>query len=239
MSVNPIPQLFHYRIARSLCTSITDVLLPATDTWFRRAPPVDTLHVRVGRGRATYCERQRDSYTITFGVRMVTEKCEPALAAQWLTAHEMQRRGYCAGQPNIGELLAHTACHEFAHLVQQSNGWLRRGSVHNRFFYELLDRLHESGMARAVLAHLASDWADGVVNMQTPVPPTTRPRRAAPPEHSFRKGDRVWFVTSSGRRITGQITRINRVTASVSPEDARYRISYYRVPFHLLRSANA
>lgn len=87
---------------------------------------------------------------------MVAEKSEPALAAQWLTSHEMKRRGYCNGRFSVGELLAHTACHEYAHFIQQAHGWLQRGSVHNWHFYSVLDRLYDAGLAANVRSYLAT-----------------------------------------------------------------------------------
>jgi hypothetical protein len=226
----------HYRIADALCAAVTDVLLPATGDWFRRPPRNGHLRVRVGRGRATYCQQQRHHYTITFGVRMVAEKCVPELAAHWLTTREIHRHGYWAGRPDLGELLAHTACHEFAHLVQQVNGWWRRGSVHNRPFYDVLDRLHREGMADAVLAHLIPYWDDEPVDMTASVPVAPRNRRPVT-DHSYRVGDRVRFEARGGREIVGRIRRVNRVTATVIPEDRRYRVSYFRVPFALLDTA--
>ena len=227
-------QRAHYRVADALCTSVTDVLLPATQSWFKHPPLLQQLRVRVGRGRATYCQQQRDRYTITFGVRMVAEKSQPHLAAQWLTSHEMQRRGYCVGRPVLGELFAHTACHEFAHLVQQVNGWWRRGSVHNGVFYEVLDRLHAEGLAGAVLSHLTPHWQDTTLDMTVRISKVKR-HRSAPPDHTFRVGDRVGFSASGAREVVGRIRRINRVTATVVPEDRRYRVSYYRVPFGMLK----
>lgn len=233
MKVTDTPLPIHHRIAETLCTAVTEVLLPATQSWFERPPPEERLRVRVGRGRATYCQQRRDRFTITFGVRMVAEKSVPDLATHWLTTHEMRRRGYSRDRPTVGELFAHTACHEFAHLVQQANGWWRRGSVHNRCFYHILDRLHLEGMAGRVLSHLAPRCDDGTVELQARVP---LGQRSAPvsPRHPFRPGDRVSFQLRGGREVVGRIQRINRVTAAVTPEAKRYRVSYYRVPFHQL-----
>lgn len=216
-----------------MCASVTGLLMPATASWFRRRPTEAELCVRVGRGRATYCQQQRHRYTITFGVRMVADKCQPALAHHWMTTHELHRRGYCAANPTVAQLLAHTVCHEFAHLVQQVNGWCRRGSVHNAAFYEILDRLHVTGLAREIGPLLEAANDDGAVSLDATLPAPGK-HAAETAAGAFRCGDRVCFEGRGGREIVGRIRRINRVTATVIPEDRRYRVSYYRVPFSLL-----
>ena len=64
-------------------------------------------------------------------------------ARNWVTSYEIETKGYFDGQLNYLNLLAHTCCHEFSHLIQSINGWCKKGSIHNEDFYGILDQLYE------------------------------------------------------------------------------------------------
>ncbi len=51
------------------------------------------------------------------------------------------------------------------------------------------------------------------------------------PRHTYRPGDRVSFVSRSGDTITGTVSRVNRKTCTVEPDDTKGKAGlYYRVP---------
>ncbi len=216
-----------------MCAVTAQLLWPQRARWLAQALPDGALRVRAGSGRATYCQQERDRYTITFGRRMVSEKCSPELAAQWLTTREIHRRGYWGGRPSVAQLLAHTVCHEFAHLIQQANRWCRRGSVHNARFYEVLGRLHDEGLAHQVYERLVAAAGHRGIDLHAVIAPLPR-SRVDPLRSQFAPGDRVAFPGRGDAQWIGQIRRVNRTTATVIPEDRRFRVSYFRVPFGLL-----
>lgn len=228
----------HQRIAAAMCAATEDLLWPQRNRWLERKLPDSALRIRTGCGRATYCQQQRHQFTITFGVRMVSEKCVPDLAAQWLTTREIHRYGYWGGLPAVGELLAHTVCHEFAHLIQQANRWWRRGSVHNARFYEVLGKLYSEGAAHQVLVRLRESAASTGVDLNATVPPQSL-QPASELRDRFAPGDRVAFPGRGQRNWVGRIQRVNRCTATVIPEDRRFQVTYFRVPFHLLQPIRA
>lgn len=117
-----------FRIAQMMCRATEDTLAPLADG--------ATLRLRVGSGRATYhrYDPATAEHRINYGVRMVEDKAAPEACAAWLSAREIRARGYFGGELSESNLLAHTCCHEFAHLLQTRHGQRHRGSVHNRAF---------------------------------------------------------------------------------------------------------
>ena len=143
-------------IGRLMCDTTRDILWAPAEPWIRQQSTHSSLHCRVGSGQATYhrFDPRTRQHQITYGARMIAAKHEAHSAAGWLSGREIQQRGYFGGELTTLNLLAHTCCHEFAHLLQYSAGKRFRGSVHNRHFYEILDQLHASGGAEAARSHL-------------------------------------------------------------------------------------
>jgi len=92
-------------------------------------------------------------------------------ASRWTSGREMIRRGYFSERVDLLSVLAHAACHEFAHLIQSVEGKRKHGSVHNSAFYFILDEMHREGVASEVLqllieqcraVGLDASWAKGM-----------------------------------------------------------------------------
>lgn len=165
---------------------------------------------------------------------MIAAKHQPATAQGWLSTREIRGRGYFGGEVTVLNLLAHTCCHEFAHLLQHSAGQRHYGSVHNRHFYEALDDLHHSGAADATRRHLSGLASDCGIEL------ASTPFEFPSPAAEYRRwqvGDSVVF--GDGRREKrGQVVRVNRKTCTVTVSQ-HARILRYRVPLSLLRRAAA
>ncbi|OEY66214.1 hypothetical protein [Marinobacter sp. X15-166B] len=205
---------------------------PAAD-WIHRRAANSRLRCRVGSGQATYhrFDPRNHEHLITYGVRMIADKSCATTAVRWLSSREIRQRGYFDGELSWRNLLAHTCCHEFAHLLQQVAGQRLRGSVHNRYFYQILDELHASGAAAAVRARLTRRAADtGVALTDTVFQPVVR---EAPAVH-WQVGDPVTFGQPP-RLHRGHIIRVNRKTCTVAGTGAGQGVRY-RVPFALLRT---
>jgi hypothetical protein len=214
----------HSRQLGDLMCTVTEQVL-----W---SPASSRLVCRVGSGQATYhrFDTRTGQHRITYGARMIEAKHRPETASGWLSSREIQRRGYFGGQLSTLNLLAHTCCHEFAHLLQHSAGQRFRGSVHNRHFYRILDELHTSGRARATREALSGQAAQ---------------RGLALPDDEFGLtetgtdvgnwaiGDAVVFAAGAHER-EGEILRVNRKTCTVRGT-GRSRGLRYRVPMPLLR----
>lgn len=214
-----------------MCAVTADALWrPVADDIQIRNPGA-ALRCRVGSGHATYhrFDHTRNEHRITFGLRMILAKHQPGTAIGWLSSREINARGYFGRQLSTLNLLAHTCCHEFAHLLQHSAGQRRRGSVHNRPFYDILDRLHQRGEADVVRdelkrqAHCAGlSIPDTSFTMASPVDLLAR----------WQIGDRVEFG-ARGTRRQGVIEQINRKTATVRAT-GQWQDMRYRVPASLL-----
>lgn len=214
-------------IGQLLCETTEQLLWQPAAGWVRERSPTATLHCRTGSGLATYhrLDRLTGEHLITYGARMIEAKQSPATASRWLSAREIRERGYFGHELSTLNLLAHTCCHEFAHLLQQVAGQRTRGSVHNRHFYRILDQLHATGTAARVRLHL-EDQAEqrGLPVDDTVITPCLPPL----PKQNWAVGETVWFDTRSGS-VVGEIQRVNRRTCTVAGirqwRGARYRVS--------------
>jgi hypothetical protein len=225
----------HHQLGQLMCQATHDILWqPACDS-VRAINPGAGLHCRVGSGNATYhrFDSRSQQHRITYGVRMIRAKQEPETAQWWLSTREIQNRGYFAGEISPLNLLAHTCCHEFAHLLQHNAGHRHYRSVHNRHFYRILDDLHQSGQAETTRAYLAERaGADEIPLEQTPFT-LPDPHSQA---HQWQVGDEITFQDRSTHRH-GRILRVNRKTCTVQGlgVSAGRR---YRVPLALLSHVN-
>jgi len=193
------------------------------------------LTVRIGSGMATYhrFEPKARAHRINLGLGMIRAKQCPTQCAAWLSTREIRQRRYFDGQISTANLLAHTCCHEFAHLLQSVRGERKRGSVHNRAFYRLLDGLHDEGSAdrlRCWLIREARQQGLALSTESVDLPALT----AGPAPHDFAPGEYVWFWHRQTRH-TGRILRVNRHTCSVLGIGVSSGLRF-RVPPHLLNS---
>ena len=229
-----IPNTQAQNLGRLMCEVTQTILWQPAASWVQERAHGSTLACRVGSGQATYhrFDPQRKQHQITYGLRMIQAKQQPDTATGWLSAREIHKRGYFEGELSTLNLLAHTCCHEFAHLLQHSAGHRYRGSVHNRYFYNILDDLHESGRseaAREALAKQASEYQIALSN---------EPFQLAEPALQpslWQIKDAVTF-SSGTREFRGEIIRVNRKTCTVNGT-GRFRGQRYRVPMSMLRKA--
>lgn len=210
------------RLGELMCTITEQVL------W---SPPWHELVCRVGAGQATYhrFDPASGQHQITYGARMIEAKQRPETASGWLSVREIQQRGYFNGQLSPLNLLAHTCCHEFAHLLQHSAGQRYRGSVHNRHFYRILDELHSIGRAEQVRYALLDQTRRQGLELST--------RAFGPADRAaelirWQPGDMVSFGTRQ-REIQGRIVRVNRKSCTVDGTGLAKGMRY-RVPAQML-----
>lgn len=216
----------HRHLAQLMAGITRDVL------WQRsgRASEGGRLHCRAGRGRATWhrFNPARAQHEIVFGALMVADKSCPRASAHWLSSREIRHRGYWGGTVSMLNLLAHTCCHEFAHLLQTRAGERQYGRVHTPAFYRLLDGLHEAGQADAVRSELKAK-----ANRQgLPLADARYEESAAAKPDLFRPGDRVRFGHAPALK-EGRVRRVNRKTCTVEGLGAD-RGRHYRVPPQLM-----
>lgn len=213
-------------IAGWLCQASDQVLWRRASDWLDAQPGRHRLHCRVGHGEATYYRTAgNNEHTLTYGWKMVASKCDEEAARNWRTGREILARGYFGGELTLPSLLAHTCCHEFAHLVQSVKGWIARGSIHNAQFYRVLDRIHGAGAAQDVRHFLESQARAQGLEL------TFRPPQTSPREHdrpAFRVGQRVTF-DYRGSAIIGEVIRVNRRTVNVRPLRPQRGEAYFRV----------
>ena len=124
------------QIAEGMSVCTMEILWKQSENWRQKLGLVHQLNCRVGTGKSTY-HRQLDltEHEITYGRCMVEDKLASSAAAiNWTTGQEIVERGYFAGEISAINLIAHTCCHEFSHVIQSIRGWRSRGGVHNKEF---------------------------------------------------------------------------------------------------------
>ncbi|MBO6851326.1 MAG: hypothetical protein JJ867_12825, partial [Marinobacter sp.] len=209
-----------------MCDTTLQVLWAPAEPRIQKQSRATSLHCRVGSGQATYhrFDPREKQHQITYGVRMIIAKHQAQSASGWLSGREIQQRGYFGGELTTLNLLAHTCCHEFAHLLQHSAGKRFRGSVHNRHFYEILDQLHASGGAAATRDDLQHRARAAGIELPHQRFEGVRPQQLMA---NWQVGDRVQFGNGR-RRHCGDIIRVNRKTCTVEgtgpSRGLRYRV---------------
>ena len=225
-----MPEPNHKALAHLMAGVTRSVLWEAWSESTHQGPPA-RLHCRAGRGRATYHRFHPHSnrHEIVFGALMVADKQMPDRGENWLSTREVRRRAYWNGEVSTLNLLAHTCCHEFAHLQQHCIGQRHYGQVHNPAFYQLLDGLHASGAADEVRRQLERQAR--AQQLQIDAQPWPAPA-AGTLQSLFQPGDHVRF--GQGKHLkTGRIVKINRRTCTVEGM-GRIAGRRYRVPGPLL-----
>ncbi|MFT7465505.1 MAG: hypothetical protein ACI9EF_003874 [Pseudohongiellaceae bacterium] len=149
-----LPETECRQLAAMLGDAVEQVLWPHYEGRVLAGSRQIQLRTRVGGGRATYHRSgPRSQHLIVFGWKMVQHKSSGwGAAVRWRSGKEMVARSYFDGRITLNAVLAHAACHEFAHLIQSVEGGRTRGSVHNRAFYAVLDSIYGDGVADRVLA---------------------------------------------------------------------------------------
>ncbi|MDX5327512.1 MAG: hypothetical protein LPK06_01805 [Marinobacter sp.] len=228
----PVPLSTTRAIGTLMCQATRHILWAPAEAWVREQNRDVALALRVGSGQATYHRYDpiQKQHLITYGARMIAAKHQPETAQGWLSTREIRGRGYFGGEVSVLNLLAHTCCHEFAHLLQYSAGQRHYGSVHNRHFYEALDGLYSSGASVATRQYL--EETAGKAGLELSSTPFVFPS----PVRELRQwqvGDAVCF--GEGRHEKrGQVVRVNRKTCTVAVT-LNARGLRYRVPVSLLR----
>lgn len=146
----------YQQIAAILCELTTDLLKESKLESEKVSLLNISLNTRVGSGLATYCksDRRNKEYTITYGRKMIKSKFNQNELPHWLTYREILKYNFFNSDVSIVNVFTHTVCHEFSHLIQQESGCYLRGSVHNAYYYKILNRFYESGIADQIKAQL-------------------------------------------------------------------------------------
>jgi len=224
-----ISQYQAINLGRLMCQATDQILWQPAAGWINAQGKAKSLLCRVGSGQATYHRYDTRSHThvINYGKRMILAKYQPETAVGWLSAREIRKRGYFDGEVSPLNLLAHTCCHEFAHLLQQVAGQRHFGSVHNRHFYDILDQLHNSGAAQSARAFLQKQAGERELSL--PAQPFS-PIHAEPEvsQHQWQVGECVNFGVGQRQR-QGVISRVNSKTCTVKGTGVS-RGLLYRVP---------
>ena len=212
------------QLAEILCRATHHVLWTPNEQWARQRKPQIVFQCRVGSGRATYHLHKDNIHVITYGQKMLISKRNISDARSWITGYEIESRQYFGGRLNYAQLLAHTCCHEFSHLIQAINGWWKRGSIHNQDFYRILDQLHESDKAKQVLEFINTQACQQNIDLNFFDASSSEENGS-----NFSVGDTVW-LTINGEKVAGQVKRINKRTVSVYPTAQQSKVRYYRIP---------
>ncbi|MDH5425540.1 MAG: hypothetical protein OEY29_11125 [Gammaproteobacteria bacterium] len=202
------------KIATVLC-EITDQLVidPAVNFNNRSLDDIN-FSSRMGSGHATYCKHdvRNNTYSITYGKKMIQSKLDENKIVNWLTWREISRYNYFSGDTSIASVLAHTICHEFSHLLQQYNKWHIKGSVHNKKFYHILNHLHQTGVAQNIKDQLLEQCDNLSVALEFE---TLKSEKPLVIEKQFSINDEICF-SHKNKTYNGRVIKVNKKTLIVS-----------------------
>lgn len=98
-------------------------------------------------------------HKIVFGAKSLEDEIKSNKSAYlWTTGEEIVNMGYCGGELTIQNVVIHTICHEYAHLMDFFENGSRKGQRHhNKFFYLELDKIYQGGAYDRVKSALYKD----------------------------------------------------------------------------------
>jgi hypothetical protein len=216
-------------LAGLLCALTDEILYAPRAARLAREAPWHRYRSRVGSGRQTCLRHYPDGrLEITYGRRMVQDKYDREHSRVWATSRELERFGWFGGRASPAHTLAHTALHEFAHLLQAVRGQRRAGSVHNTAFYRTLGELHEEGDGERLYQQLVGRAGAAGLPLVFREPGDEEQARRSARQQAYAAlavGDRV-RLRGRGRDYLGTVRRINRRTVSCDLDDGgRLRFS--------------
>jgi hypothetical protein len=218
----------HRKITRIMVNATKDVLHEGCKEWLDKNHPNRKLEIKIGSGKSTYHrENPTNRHKIVFGTDMVRETMESEyVSSKWTHGDEIVERNYFNGDLSPQNMMVAAIIHEYAHFIQVIMGYRTRKSVHNKEFYEILDRMHNNGHAIRVLNNV----------MQFPEFQEMKYKHAHKKgmdiiydQSNLSEGMMLTFVGKEKAAITGIIKRTSKRTVSVSVPGR-----LYRVPYHLI-----
>lgn len=146
-------------VANLLVDASQEIIMKPRIEWLNHHHPNKELIFRVGSGKRTYHQQKNGRlHSITFGSKMVESKLESLhKCSRWTTGKEILERNYFNGVLTVQNALAHTVLHEIGHFFQCINGGRDFGSVHNEYFYKVLDKMHNSESPNLLVNYLNED----------------------------------------------------------------------------------
>jgi len=171
------------------------------------------LKTRIGCGMATYCKfnPKENAFTITYGKKMIESKFHLQQAKLWMTYREVLSRNYYNQDTSLVNILAHTVCHEFAHVIQLITKQAIKGSIHNTNFYSILDKIHLSNEANIIRDNLENYFSSNAISAEYIHESTLSDNKSA---SNLRIGSSVSFLHKK-KVYSGQIVKINSKTVQV------------------------
>jgi len=225
----------HQQIADILCQLTADLLTDNTINYNGIKLSTIKLNCRTGSGHATYCkyDSRLKTFTITYGKKMIKSKFSDYQITHWLTYREIIKYNYFDGKPSLLNVLTHTICHEFSHLIQQHFKWHIKGSVHNHKFYDILDYFYDTGIAIVLRDRLSETCKTQRISLRQIKEPVQLPDHE---NISFTLNDMVSFVHKN-KTVKGKISKINRKTVAIKV-GRLFNHTVWRVPKSLVQPAD-
>jgi len=189
------------------------------------------LKTRTGCGLATYCKfnPREKVFTITYGKKMIESKFNQQQAKRWMTYREVLSRGYYNQNTSLINVLSHTVCHEFAHIIQQLTSPAIKGSIHNANFYAILDKIHSSDEANTVREKLENYFQSNAISIEYLKVPAIEASKIT---LAIDIDSNVMFIHKK-KEYSGTVIKINKKTVHVKVKKL-LRHTTWKVPKHCI-----
>ncbi len=216
------------RIAKALITASEEILIEPNKNWFQKKYPSSKLEFRVGSGKSTYFRPnyKTNGGSITYGTKMI-ESCLQSyqIASGWTHGKEIIDRKYYDGVLTPHNCLAAVALHEVAHYYQHLIYERRFGSVHNKEFYKILDKMHANGKGEEILKFLMKYDFFSELDFELKNNFNSDQEFTPIDKTKMKKGDYFYYRNRDDLEVLSCATRVNSRTVSTM----RLNIPYSRI----------
>lgn len=221
--------MINYRkITRLMVNATKDILHKSCQSWLDMKYPNTKLTIKIGTGKATHHKKlSHGNHQIVFGVDMIKEVMESEyISSKWRHGEEIVERQYFNGVLSPQHMMVAAVMHEYAHFVQVLNGGRTYKSVHNKNFYEILDRMHANGHANNILIYLMSfkEFKEMCYKHEH-----KKDMSITFTQQNIAVGKRLTFVNKEKKEISGIVERTSKRTVTINVHQGKYR-----VPYHLI-----
>lgn len=198
-------------IAELLIDATENVLIKGVESWMSKKHPESKLNYKVGSGKKTYHTRTgENSSLIVYGKKMIESKLESRKkCANWRTGREILSRRYFNGELTIQTILCAVVMHESAHYFQNLAGKRARRSVHNSYFYKILDRMHFNGAAKKVYDYLNQHELFRELEFENCDESSIESSTPDFNSKDIKVGDAFYFQTSCGKELIEIAVKVN------------------------------
>ena len=133
---------------KNISQLIIDATMNVIHSKYKNKLKIENFTCRIGSGTATHLKTKTilgsKHYEITYGIKNLYKKQKMSTAMSFATVKEIIERKYFDFENlTFKNLIVAVILHEYAHVIQNIEKKRFSGSVHNKYFYDILDGFYQ------------------------------------------------------------------------------------------------